>query len=272
MNLTNNEISQIKKMVSSERFEKYCELVDSDQAAIELHQDIIRLGAALAPIIATIEIALRNTVYNCLKIYFKHEGWLESDLKVLNLKEQEKNKIILARKQAQKALYSKMSQADKRNLDTLDTLDTKVMDKQLSHEDRSKKRQKKIMVSYDQVIANTTMYFWKRLYSTDYQKELWDTALKKTFPNKKLKRKDVAENLEIIYQTRNRLAHHEPVYGYRMDRVISAINFIINNLGRSDCAEDSGLKKLLNTDLENLSQCAERLKNKINPTPPSAAH
>jgi hypothetical protein len=41
-----------------------------------------------------------------------------------------------------------------------------------------------------------------------------------------MKRAQIAENLEHIYQARNRLAHHEPVLHKRFRDAIAAIEFV----------------------------------------------
>ena len=101
------------------------------------------------------------------------------------------------------------------------------------------------------------------MYSSDYEEALWKTALKRTFPDKKLKRSDISPHLETIYQTRNRLAHHEPVYGWRMSEVLKAIDFVINNLGGANDDGERSLAKLLAADLENLSNYNKALEDKI---------
>ncbi len=47
------------------------------------------------------------------------------------------------------------------------------------------------------------------------------------------KQADVAQPLEDIYQARNRIAHHEPLYGSRLGRTTIAIDFVCRHLGQS---------------------------------------
>jgi hypothetical protein len=100
----------------------------------------------------------------------------------------------------------------------------------LSHLQRAKRRRAHIQVSDGKIIAELTFYIWKRLCGPDYEHSLWKPSLKKTFPNKRVKRAAVADNLEIIYQSRNRLAHHEPVLNNRFTDKMSAIKYIAQHL------------------------------------------
>ena len=76
-----------------------------------------------------------------------------------------------------------------------------------------------------------TLGFWKRLFSSDYEASLWDRALKRIFPDTKFTRANVAENLELIYQARNRAAHHEPIFGSKLDQLLTAIDAFVENFG-----------------------------------------
>ncbi|QCI78960.1 hypothetical protein E6W36_03225 [Hankyongella ginsenosidimutans] len=99
-----------------------------------------------------------------------------------------------------------------------------------THAKRAKDRRKRIPVSTGKVVAELTLYFWKRLYGPEYEQTLWRPTLKRTFPDKRIKRADIASNLENIYQARNRLAHHEPVLHKRFNDTISSLRYIIERL------------------------------------------
>ena len=58
----------------------------------------------------------------------------------------------------------------------------------------------------------------------------WQPTLKRTFPDKRLTRTDVSKNLEIIYEARNRIAHHEIIVGTKFSETIDVIKFIVKNL------------------------------------------
>ena len=107
------------------------------------------------------------------------------------------------------------------------------------------------------------MFFWKRLYSDDYEQALWRTALKRVFPDKSLKRATIAAQLERIYQTRNRIAHHEPVYGRRLTDTLVAIDFVVKNFGKPDADGVTPIGKLLENDLLKVKQEAADLEAKL---------
>jgi len=261
MNLSAIDTTQITTMISQERLGPLVTITGDVQAAIGIHQDILRLGTLLMPVTATIEIALRNMVYDCLSTHFGVADWLLRPPAPFQWKPVENNKVGQALASARRAEYAKKSQAEKHALDAIAFPNGRPAN--LTHSQRAKKRQTAITVSDGKVIAELTMYFWKKMYSSDYEETLWKTALKRTFPNKKLKRSNISPHLETIYQTRNRLAHHEPVYGWRMTEVLKAIDFTIDNLGPENDKGERSLRKLLNHDLDNLLNYNKTLEKKI---------
>ena len=133
-----------------------------------------------------------------------------------------------------------------------------------SHLARAKDRRRQIAVSEGKVVAELTLYFWKRLYGPEYDQSLWRTTLKRTFPQKKLKRAEIAVHLEQIYQSRNRLAHHEPVLHRRFDDTMSAIEFIILNLEDFSGSGGTPLARLLEGDLAETRVRAAELHRLLN--------
>lgn len=227
--------------ISAERLATYEKFVDDRKKAVALHNHTLQLGSSLMAMIALMELALRNSSNQRLIADFGRDQWLLPAQPTLPLLEREKKTISLAHKYAQRAAYAKLSYKQKAYLDAFafpSGLPTGI-----SHKHKTDKRQALFVVSHGQVISQTTFSFWKRLYSSEYQEELWKPSLKKVFPNKKLKRSDVSKALETIYSVRNRVAHHEPVYGKRLVEVMSALNFIRKALGNKDLEEDSSFKR-----------------------------
>jgi hypothetical protein len=114
------------------------------------------------------------------------------------------------------------------------------------HKTVVKRRNALFTPSHGQVISQTTLSFWKRLYSGEYDSTLWKPSLKKAFPNKSLSRSEVSTALETIYATRNRVAHHEPVYGQRLEKTMEAVRFIRNSIGAKQENEETNFKKFSN--------------------------
>lgn len=145
--------------------------------------------------------------------------------------------------QAQRAAYSKLTAAEKQALDS-DAFPN-GLPPGIKHNNLAKRRQGIIVVPDSQVIAQLTIHFWKRLFSDNYEKTLWKPCLKYVFPNKTLGRPDIADHLEVIYEMRNRLAHHEPVYGGRLDKILASIDFVALNLGSRWPSPENPFAKLI---------------------------
>lgn len=255
------DIASIMRLLSPERLRALTTLTGSDDAAIELHQETLRLGSALMHVTATVEIALRNAVCENLSHYFAVPNWLTQTPVHFQWREPERKKIEQGVDSARRAEYSKMSQAEKAALDALAYPNGRPPN--TSHLKRSKDRRKRIVVSEGKVIAELTLYFWKRLYGPEYDQTLWRTTLKRTFPYKKLARAEIAVRLEQIYQSRNRLAHHEPVLHKRFSDTVAAIEFVVQRLEASTPNSDMPLAKLLEKDLVNVKAKAATLHGRL---------
>ena len=120
-----------------------------------------------------------------------------------------------------------------------------------------------VTVTDGKVIAELTFYIWKRIYGPDYEHSLWRPALKKTFPDKGLKRAQVAENLEVLYQARNRLAHHEPVLYQRFAGTITSVKFISQRLTMPHPTPDAPLARLISGDIADVEIKARALHKKL---------
>ncbi len=252
MNAPDTELLTL--MISPERLRALKTLTGSEEAAIELHQETLRLGAALMNVTATVEIALRNMICENLSHHFAVPNWLLQPPIHFQWRPPEQKKIASALDSARRAEYSKLTQAEKAALDHQAYPGGRPP--HISHLKRAQDRRKRIMVSEGKVIAELTLYFWKRLYSPDYEQTLWRTTLKRTFPYKKLSRAVVATHLEQIYQSRNRLAHHEPVLHKRFTETIKAIEFVIQHLEATPPSLTTPLAKLLSGDLTDVSKKA----------------
>lgn len=247
MSIEDSDLAELTKLLSPERLSKLHQLTGNSRSAIELHQKTLRLGADLMNIIAVIEIALRNSICENLGLHFGQAGWLLAPPAPFRWKDSERSKIAQALDSARRAEYSKFSQADKHGLDALAYPDGRPAN--LLHLQRAKARRTHIPVSDGKIIAELTFYIWKRLCGPDYEHTLWRPSLKKTFPNKRVKRSDVADNLEIIFQSRNRLAHHEPVLHNRFADTIAAIKYIAQHLEARVPGDGTPLYRLIADDI-----------------------
>lgn len=228
-NLTEKDVDAIKTLISSERLGTFRAITHSDDDAIALHQASMMLSSSLMSVTGMIEIAIRNAVCTQITADYGIVDFLRSPPHGIHWHTLEKKKIDEAESQARRAAYSKLDNARKMALDA--AAFPQGVPPNIKHSKLAKRRQGAINVSVGQVVSQLTIFFWKRLFSEQYEPTLWKRSLKKVFPNKTYSRADIAEELEVLYQVRNRLAHHEPVYGTRLTGIVQAIDFISNNLG-----------------------------------------
>jgi hypothetical protein len=227
--------------ISAERLKTYEIHTDRQEKAIALHNHTLQLGSSLMSMIALLELSLRNSTNLRLIESFGDDQWMVSGKLSVPLRAFERNTVKTAVKQAQKASYSKLSYRDKAKLDLIAFPSGKP--KNISHKNEVLKRRETFSISHGQAISETTFSFWKRLYSSEYEGTLWKTSLKRVFPNKKLKRSDISKPLESVYATRNRVAHHEPVYGERLAEAIDALEFLRNSMGARSGDDETTFKK-----------------------------
>lgn len=261
MPIEDADLAALTVLISPERLDALSRLTGNKKAAIELHQETLRLGAALMNITASIEIALRNATCENLGQHFGTAGWLLNPPPPFQWRDAEKSKISMALDSARRAEYSKLSQAEKHALDTLAFPTGRPSN--LSHLKRAKARRAHIQVSDGKIIAELTFYIWKRLCGPDYEHGLWKPSLRKIFPHKRVKRSDVADNLEVLYQSRNRLAHHEPVLHKRFSDTVTAIKFIVEHLQADPPSDQTPLSRLIAEDMAALDLQAKELHDRL---------
>jgi len=255
--------ADLVRFLSIERLATFERITSSRGEAISLHQQTLRLGSHLMVVIGVIEVALRNAICEKLKAHYSQPQWLIDPPTGLVWDSNDKGKITLAIRSAQREIYAKMSQADKRSLDNLAFPEgVPSFSGKDGHKQQTNKRQAQISVGIGQIVAQLTLYFWKRLYSKEYANVLWQ-PLKTIFPNKMLTRANVAEQLERLYQSRNRIAHHEPIFGRRLTETLDAIEFFLSNFDGKDEQGVSHISKLLSEDYERLKMSAAELDTRI---------
>lgn len=181
------------EFISEERLRKYISLSNTPATAVILHNQTLRLGASIMSMIAMIELALRNATNETCIRHFQSDSWLTNATISSKLSESEQSHIGKARKQAQRAIYAKKSFKEKATLD--DVAFPNGVPHNLSERRLKASRIETIPVTHGQIIAQTTIAFWKRLYSADYENLLWKPCLKRVFPDKKIKRNEISKNL-----------------------------------------------------------------------------
>lgn len=244
-------------LLSGDRLAALIHITGTERDAFEVHQQMMAVAAALMPVTGLIEIALRNAICDRLRQMFGTPDWLNKPPAPFVWRGEESSSLGRAIRQGQRAEYAKKSNAEKKALEA--TAYPNGVPANASHEDRAKARQRAIQINAGQQIAQLTIHFWKRLFSSDYEATLWDRSLKRLFPNKRLTRAEVATQLEAIYQARNRIAHHEPLYGPRLDNTLLAIDFIAESFGEKTRNPDAILCKMIGAQRLALQKEADAL-------------
>ena len=232
---------QIVELISEERLETYEKIALGRKQAIALHSQTLQLGSSLMAAIALFELALRNATNKHLIDAFGDSDWLLPEKTAVPLQKFERTKVSAAQSNARKASYAKLNPKQKRDLDTIAF--PGVAPPKVSRKSRIRARRATLRITHGQIVAQTTLFFWKRLYSSDYEDTLWKPALKKVFPNKRLKRGQVSDALEHVYSTRNRVAHHEPVFEERLENAMKSLSFLRDTFNASREGADSAYRK-----------------------------
>lgn len=257
MSMTESELRKACALLSPERLATFIAITGTEQDALELHNQTMEVGAALMPVTGLIEVAIRNEISERLRNLFGVQDWLNNPPAQYAWRGEETSSLSRAIKQGQRAGYAKLSSADKKALDAIAY--PMGVPAGTTHETRVKARQRVVQVTTGQQIAQLTLYFWKRLFSSDYEPTLWSRSLKRVFPNKRLSRGQIAAQLEVIYQTRNRIAHHEPILGSRLQATLDAVDFILENFDAPIPGPDAILVKMSVQSRKRLQDEADKL-------------
>lgn len=241
--MTPDELRRAVSLISTERFATFARIAGSEVDALALYQQTMMIAAALTPVIGMIEVAIRNAVCEQLRGTFGKPDWLREPPASFAWREEERQSVGRALGHAQRAAYARMTNKQKTELDK--TAFPGGVPEGTSHERRSKARQRVIQVGNGDHIAQLNLFFWKRLFSADYEATLWKRSLRRLFPDKAVTRAAVATAIEAIYVVRNRLAHHEPIMGRRLVEAMAGIDFIVDHFGMDGRAGDPVLLKML---------------------------
>jgi hypothetical protein len=217
-------IVQVVDLISAERLATFEGFTDTRERAIALHNQTLQLGTSLMSLIALLELALRNSTNQHLIEKFLDKQWLLPGRTAVPLKPREIEAAAKAHQHARRAAQSKIIQKIK--------LSGQPVPKRLPV----------ATVTHGQVLSQTTFSFWRHLYSGEYEATLWKPVLKRVFPNKSLQRSDLSKSLVTVHEARNRAAHHEPIYGTKLDEAIKALDFVRDNLGARIAGEETSFR------------------------------
>ena len=105
MALNDEDVGTLTIYLSPERLAALTELTGSAREAIDLHQETLRVGALLMNVLASIEIALRNSVCANLSQHFGQPNWFLHPPPPFQWRKSEKDKIEKALDSARRAEY-----------------------------------------------------------------------------------------------------------------------------------------------------------------------
>lgn len=199
--MTEDDIGAMVKLLSAERLGSFMRISGTERGALLLHDHTIHIASALMPVICLLEIGLRNAVCERLPSILGIRDWLSSPSLPFVWRASEMAKLIDAARQARQASYAKLTESEKKRLDR--TAFPHGVPRTMGHRERSQARQRTLDVAQGQLISQLTLFFWKRLFSADYEDVLWKRGLRTLFPDKGLGRSAVASRLELVYQARN---------------------------------------------------------------------
>lgn len=181
MKFLEKNISKITENISIDRLSSY-KYDNNDSIKLILSRYIynVQISESFYPIIATLEVALRNRLYNAVAT-LKGKNWLLEEIKQKNMLSENERKILLE-------AYNKL----KRKHNTLST---------------------------GAIIAELTFGFWINLCKKSYKNSLWDKQdfFSNVFPDFDSyfisptwdKTKVIFPELKEILRLRNRIFHHE---------------------------------------------------------------
>lgn len=192
--------ASIENIISLERLNPYLKRHDNDFAkAIHHYKANILISEAFYPLMAIIEIGLRNNVNEQLTRRFNTKCWYENPEFIKLVSSYQISRIEDARKSI---LINKKE------------------------------------ITSGRIISELTFGFWTSLFDSKYDKSLWKN-LRFSFPNCPkhiIQRKTISGKFNGIRKFRNRLFHHEPiswnyqaVHNYR-DEILNGIDWLHHDL------------------------------------------
>lgn len=89
--------------------------------------------------------------------------------------------------------------------------------------------------THDDIVPQFSLGTWRYLLPSQRhqgKQQLWDEALEQAFPNRHGVRPDqIAQSASIVYDFRNRVAHHEPVFALDLRGKRRAMRDVLQSIG-----------------------------------------
>lgn len=195
----------IDRWLGEPRFDRYVQHCAGDRRrALDTYEWNVRLGMALMRDICHFEIALRNAYDRSIS-----EAWTGPDHWLLS-----SDSPVFTR-----SPHISSSRTNEQDYKTRWAVSDAIA--RASRDDS-------VRPASGKIVAELTLGFWSRLTFKFNEHNLWIPYIRNVFPAD-VTRDDVHSNVVKIHMMRNRIAHHEPVFGMmggsrqRPDRVYLAI-------------------------------------------------
>ena len=89
-------------------------------------------------------------------------------------------------------------------------------------------------VTHDDVVARFTLGIWRNMLPTHrnpWKQTLWHEALQHAFANRQdIRPEQIATSVSIVYDFRNRVAHHEPIFRLDLRGKRRAMRDVLNSI------------------------------------------
>lgn len=179
MPYSSEQLTNIPHILSEPRFATYLQHCGNDRnRALELYQWNLELSSAFIVPLHLLEVSLRNAVVECLvTVHTLNWPW---------------NQGFIRRLPNPPKGYSPT-----RDLQSVSRMQNPTMGK---------------------VVAELKFVFWEKMFTARHDKRLWNQRIKAVFPNAPAAltpsqiRSKIYDDVFIIREMRNRIAHHEPIF------------------------------------------------------------
>lgn len=202
-------------LVSAPRFSKYLRVAGGDQSKAEALYDLnLQISGAAYTSIQMFEVILRNSMDEQLRIWNNAQGfgsdWTLTTAPILKMCfSNDADDLARAAADASKAVNrSRRNGEPKRNY------------------------------THDDVVAQMSLGGWRYLLPPNKghmaKDRIWEEALKSAFPNKNqnVPVASLVKWVSMIYDLRNRVAHHEPVFHLDMAARRRAMKDVLDAISR----------------------------------------
>lgn len=190
------QLISVVPLISPERFQPYLDLCSQDAAkAIRLYTWNIEISAALLGPIHVLEVAMRNSMHQQMSAYFGVEAWWTH------------SNVQLTRE-----LSLQIESHSAKSI-------------------RSARRNGRAASAGD-LVAILGLSFWIGLLGKggllQFETRYWQPILRQAFPNYSGSRADIYKDFDFVRMLRNRVAHHEPVFGRHLHADYLTIHRLTN--------------------------------------------